>query len=832
MINHEFGSASASQIEAPRIEGAELPRPKLAKQAHSRAIDMLHATRRHYGTALAVTLATLGFQAVAAQPDSAYADHDQSQEPVVGLYQAYLPAVGRGADFRIVRPGYTPTPIVDPTEPRPSPTEPRPSPTMPSPTPTEVRPTATPEVEKVQIGLSDQTIGSLDGPNDPYAPKTSLEAAGILSTDADLIDFDAEADGTGFIATSDGTPVYYRLKLTEPGESNRFFEVEISVLRELVTRGQISQQELDTLLQREYNRDPNSAESIVTHIIADSVRPFDTTGPEPQPVIADEEKIQASHFNPFDAHNPAVTRTHTMTDNPHIDKSHQDNEPDQDSEKSYGRLKPFAGLTENPALYIHYFHKGLVEVPNDSGFSVVYSGTFPSDFGCVNMKFNNNEGLPQGGIALGVVGDKIIFGSYDEVGNKVDGPYELDALTATGRIDMDFKILTGDRTSAELKVIDKDGSAVYYRIDLPYPPTQSDTMRVDISSPFRARDQLVVDHADVRIPTNPNRAMAGDRKLDGLNELNTHREMPDVPLGMVPMYVNEHGIGAPDAALLQDVGFILEEAIHGHDRSLHVVNDPVIQDRPFLNGDRRALMQELRDKNPQFFAAISYDMRQASMHQDDLNPAALRDILKKYHLGADSLEGILIDSPHGLIGPSGKIGNVGALLAGGITETEALAKIVAAEFVASMPEGTTWHAAPELEAKMLFGLNQKDNLVKTLNAMNSVPGASVKDIIVTDQPDYSMPGEQYAAYLKALASALNEIGVTVHIRMAGRGIMTIKQMSEILSRQTTDRQAVLIISDPRDSTQKSSEPDQFLDFSLDGGYVRKTDAMKAFIQEN
>jgi hypothetical protein len=116
--------------------------------------------------------------------------------------------------------------------------------------------------------------------------------------------------------------------------------------------------------------------------------------------------------------------------------------------------------------------------------------------------------------------------------------------------------------------------------------------------------------------------------------------------------------------------------------------------------------------------------------------------------------------------------------------------------------------------------------------MNSVPGASVKDIIVTDQPDYSMSGEQYAAYLKALASALNEIGVTLHIRMADRGIMTIEQMSKILSQQTTDRQAVLIISDPRDSTQKNSESDQFLEFNLDGGYVRRTDAMRAFIQDN
>lgn len=829
MSNHELGFVPASVQEASNNVGAEFRRPNLAEQAHSRALKMLHATRRHYTDALAVTLATLGLQAVAAQPDSAYADHHQSQEPVVGLYQAYLPAVGRDADFRIVRPGYTPTPIVDPTEPRPSPTV-----RIPSPTPTEVRPTATPEVEKLQIGLNDQTIGSLDGANDPFAPKTSLEAAGIFSTDTDLIDFDAEAEGTGFIAASDGTPVYYRLKLTEPGEGNRFFEVEISVLRELVTRGQISQQEFDRLLQREYIREPDSAESVVTHIIADSLKPFDTTGQKAQPVIADEENIQATHFNPFDTNNASVIRTHRMTDNPHIDKSLQDNEPDQDNEKSYGRLKPYAGLTENPPLYMHYFHKGLVEVPNDSGFSVVYSGIFPSDFGCVNMKFNNNEGLPQGGIALGVVGDKIIFGSYDEVGNKVDGPYELDALTTTGRIDMDFKILTGDRTSAELKIVDKDGSAVYYKIDLPYPPTQSDTMRVDIASPFRARDQLVVDHADVRIPTNPDRAkaMKGNQKLAGLDELNTHREMPNIPLGMVPMYMNEHGIGAPDAALLQDVEFVLEEALNGHDRSLHVVNDPVIQDRPFLNGDRRALMQELRDKNPQFFAAMSYDMRQASMHQDDLNPTSLRDILKKYHLGADSLEGILIDSPHGLIGPSGKIGNVGALLGGGVTETEALAKIVAAEFVASMPEGTTWHAAPELEAKMLFGLNQKDNLIKTLNAMNSVPGASVKDIIVTDQPDYSMSGEQYAAYLKALASALNEIGVTVHIRMADRGIMTIEQMSKILSHQTTDRQAVLIISDPRDSTQKNSESDQFLEFNLDGGYVRRTDAMRAFIQDN
>ena len=174
------------------------------------AIRTLHAAQRHYKEAIAVTIAMIGLQSVI-EPDSAHADMHQIEQPVGGLYQAYLPIAGKGADFRIVLPGHAP-PLLSPLNPALSPTA---RPSEPKPTATEVPATTTPENHMLKGSRSRKHSLLLIPYWSVLHSSSSLKIAVSQALPDNLITFDAEPEGTGAISQPMELLPTYRLLLKD-----------------------------------------------------------------------------------------------------------------------------------------------------------------------------------------------------------------------------------------------------------------------------------------------------------------------------------------------------------------------------------------------------------------------------------------------------------------------------------------------------------------------------------------------------------------------------------------------------------------------------------------
>lgn len=803
MTNHEFGSASASHSEAPRIEGAELPRPKLADQAHSLAIRTLHAARRHYKEAIAVTIATIGLQSVI-EPDSAHADMHQIEQPVGGLYQAYLPIAGKGADFRIVLPGHTPTPFVEPTEPSPSPTA---RPSEPKPTATEVPATTTPEKPHAEIGLDQETLVAFDTVLDPFAFKQQLEDCGFTSTPDNLITFDAEAEGTGAILATDGTPVAYRLLLKDeqkPDEKH-FVEISIDALKKAVN----NDAEFQRLLAHELKA--NEQERSVKRVIAHDTK-FHNAIKTSNPIDAEKvlfgeprQDILASI-----AQNGGPQTFYALTKEAQKVSAEAEsvNSPDQD-DKVYGSLKPVAVNSipyPNPGVW-HTFTESFQVLPADTGFTINFNMQF-KDNAIAYLDYLADDISPNpSGIGVVVSKNSLFVGNFHQ--GAIDGPYVVDTEISQGDMNVSISI-NQKRNYAELTVTDSQGKKTHYKLPMMYPMTQTNTMGIEINEPLADRGNGYVQEVSLEIPANPDRLLAvkTDTVLRQMSELN---EMDDA-FGEHVGIVQTHGVEGSNhdgfymGGLVQnantDMLMIDHSAVNDPDNQIQRAGDGIIQKRQFANAELHQYVEDRRAENPNFFVAYSYDMSSKPIYEGYKPQDFWRDF-ELAHQGADLMGDALVDSPTGLIGIGGGFGDyVDKIIQPGALENRA--RQLGKELARHMPEGAILRLLPQLRPDMRLSSANKDTLLAMLNGLNAHATVEVQGVIVSANPAYSIPSEQYTTYLLTLQNALNTEGYVMDINHTDTGILSQEQIKRIRDASSAKRPSVALMTDPR--SQKPAAP--------------------------
>lgn len=194
-----------------------------------------------------------------------------------------------------------------------------------------------------------------------------------------------------------------------------------------------------------------------------------------------------------------------------------------------------------------------------------------------------------------------------------------------------------------------------------------------------------------------------------------------------------------------------------------------------------------------------------------------------YHEGSDAAQGILIGAPLGLIGKSGGVGDFVAGLAGSNRKPDIQAREVAKALVAAMPTDAVLEVVPQLDPEMVFGLPQIDSLIITLNAMSAVDRFHVDTVIISALPDYTTTSNEYHGYVTAARNALNAAGYTVYIRDADGGVFTRDQVDSIILDQTTGREGIAILSDPRNPGRLSPSARPALSYDSNRRVIRYTD---------
>ncbi len=818
MSNHEF---TPSQVEVGASQREpDLRRPSDHLQARSRALDILYRIKDNPRLAAATVIAILGQGYQISRTETPVL----ADEPVKARYEVYMPLVGRHMERSDLHPGDVPLPTSTkiPISPTPSPSA--------TPSPTELPPTATPEVEKA-VGLQDTVVGGWDTPLDPYAIKSSLAQVGFVSTVDNPIDFDTKADGTGVIRSSDGTPVAYRLKLTEPGTSgDHFFEISISDLQKAV-----SPQSFEGLMKRDLEQSKDGRTDTISHVFARETYLFGNPQEAKKPV-ADESGDNTLSDHPFGILGSRIapivlSQTHS---NPAHSRLSDSDEIQQDG-KTYGELTPIASIPANGATYWHRFINGFVELPTDSGFTLKENITFDAKGQGFVHFFYLKDGKVDSptGFGIGILGDRLIVGSYDR--GDIDGPYETDAVVAPGVIHVDVKFINEARDKVELMVTDAEGKHIYYVLDLKFPLNETNVLGVEVATNMMLRDDIYVSNLELEIPRNPDRLqnLPSNPDLQGLNKLNTHAGSWGQSYGVTYLDTAD-GISKYDVyqgALLDQAGAVFYDRSpilslgksRTRDRVIHKANDPVILFRPFQNIEQLEMISRQQAKKPDFVGILAYDLRAEAIADTGYDTSDFIKDFQAFYEGSDNAQGLLVGAPLGLIGKSGGVGDFVAGLAGSNRKPEIQAREVAKALAAAIPADAVLELMPQIDPEMPFGLSQIDSLLVTLNAMNGVDRVKIDTIIIPAIPGYPTTRDEYFGYVIAARNALNNAGYTVYIRDADGGILTGEQVQTIVSDQTTDRSGIAFTSDPRNLSRLSPGADTTFTYDPDKRVIRYSD---------